>query len=150
MQAVSKIYYRNFSLVDICAIDTYIFCYLLSSVIFFRSLIYFRRSVSTSFRFFRVPVNFLIKIVWFQNMCDEIILRSTFEARIWFPNITCIVLIVRVFYIKGWFLIVFFLSLSLKSFLTWLWTSTVTAHWLKNIFSLIISYWNFQIQIINF
>ena len=87
------------------------------------------------FRLFFFPVNFFIRSVHFQTICDEMILRSISEARIWFPTVTFVTLITRVTWIEEWFLIDIFISLLLKAFLGWAWSSTMTAPWLI-IFSL--------------
>ena len=101
----------------------------------FQRLIYFCQSVCTSFRLFCIPVDFFIRSVRFGKICDEIILRSTSEASIWFLTVMFITtLIIRVAWIEGWFLISLILSPLLKSFLSWVWTSTVTALLLRNFF----------------
>ena len=115
----------------------------------FQCLIYFLWSICTSFRLFRVPVNFLIQSVRFWKICNKMILWYTSEIRIWFPTVTFIMLIIGDPWIKGWFLIAFFFSLYLKEFLSWVWASTVTVPWLRKFCSLIIPYWIFQIQIID-
>ena len=102
-------------------------------------LIYFHWSVLTSLRILSVPVNFLIWSVQFLTICNEMILRYTFEACICFLPITFITLIIRVARIEGWFLIAFLLSLLLNSFLSWVWISILTAPWLRKIISFIFS-----------
>ena len=99
----------------------------------FQCLIYFLLSVRTSFRILCVQVNFLIQSFWFQNSCNEVILWSTSEACTWFPTITFITIIVRVPWIKGWFLIELFLSLLIKEFLSWVWTSVGPAEVLEKL-----------------
>ena len=111
----------------------------------FRRLIYLHRYVRTIFSIFHVPVNFLIRSVRFRNICNEMILWYTSEARIWFPTVKFITLIIRVAWIKGWFLFL----LLLKEFLSWVWNYKVTSPWLIKICSLRISYRIVQIQIIN-
>ena len=64
-----------------------------------RHLIHFHISVRTSFRLFRVPVNFFIRSVRFLTICDEIILQSTSEVSIWFLTIMFSILIIRVAWI---------------------------------------------------
>ena len=92
-------------------------------------LIYFSWSVCKSFRLFRVQMNYVIRSVQFRKFWNEMILRSTSEARIWFLTITLITLIIRVEFIKSRFLIDFFLFILLKALLSWVWISTVTAPW---------------------
>ena len=116
---------------------------------FFWSFIYFLWSVRTNFRICRVPVNFLIQSVRFWNICDEMILQYTSEARIWILAILFITLIIRVASIEEWFHIALLLSLLRKVFLGWVWTSTVTATWLRKLLSLVISYWIINIEMIN-
>ena len=115
----------------------------------FQRLIYLLRSECTSFRLLRDPVNFIIWSVRFRKICDEMILRSISEACIWFLTVKFIRLIIRFAWIKGWFILAHLLFLFLKVFIRWLWTYIVTALWLRQIFSLIISYLIGQIQIIN-
>ena len=103
-----------------------------------------------SFRIFVVPVNFLIRSVRFQTICNEVIIWYTPEAHTWFPTLTFIALITKVPWIEGWFIMALTLSLLIKQFFSWVWSSTVTAPWLSKICPLIISYWIVQIQIINF
>ena len=67
----------------------------------------------------RVPVKIIFQSVRFQKFFDEMILRSTSEARIWFLNITLITLIIRVEFIKSRFLIDFSLFILLKALLSW-------------------------------
>ena len=150
MRAVSIIYFRTFCIgIHTCIRDVYILWLAFVYTVLWR-LIYFCQCVCTGFRIFRVPVKFLIQIIRFRTIFDEIILQSTSEARIWFPTITFITLIIGVAWIKGWFLMAFSLYLLLKVFLSWAWTSKVTEPWLSKIFSLIIFYRIFQIQTINF
>ena len=111
----------------------------------FRRLIYFRSSVRTNFRIFCVPVNFLIQSVRFQNICNKIILLSTSEAHIWFLAVTFSTLIIRVPWIEGWFIMALILYFLIKEFFSCVWTSTVTAPWLRKNSSLWISYWIVQI-----
>ena len=105
-------------------IDAFIFCDSLWYVLFLMSYIFFQY-VCMSFGVFCVPVNFLIQSVHSRKMCDEMILRSISEARIWFLSVTFSMLIIRVVWIEGWFLVALSLSLFLKSFHSWVWTSTV-------------------------
>ena len=93
--------------------------------------IYFLRSIRTSFRIFHVPVNFLIRSVRFQKILNKMILWSTSEALIWILTVIFITLIIRFPWIKAWFLLDFLLSLLFKAFLSWIWASTVIAHWLR-------------------
>ena len=95
-------------------------------------LIHFIWYVCTSFKIFRVPVNFLIWCVRFRKICNEMILWSTSEAHIWFLTVAFITLTIILVWIKSWFLIALYLLLLLKSFTNWEWTSTVTAPWLKD------------------
>ena len=81
-----------------------------------RHFIYLLWSVCTIFRKFRVPVNFLFQSVWFQKICNELILWYISEDRIWFPTVIFNMLIITVEWIGGWFIIVLILSLLLKSF----------------------------------
>ena len=141
LRAVSIISSRNCCIVrHTCHRHVYILWLDLIYTVF-RRLIYFCLSMRTSFSIFHVPVNFLTHSVQLWTICDEIILQSTSKARIWFPTVTFIALIIWVAWIKGWFLIYFFLSLLLKSFLSWVLISTVTAPWLRKNCSLVISYW---------
>ena len=79
-------------------------------------LIYFRWYVCTSFRILHVSSELSFWGVNFWKNCNEVILQSTFEARIWFLTVTFGALIIIVQRIKGWFLINFFLPLFLKTF----------------------------------
>ena len=100
----------------------------------FQHLIYFCWYVHMSFRLFRVPVNFLILSVRFWNFFrwnDPPMHIS--EVHIWFLTVTFITLIIRVPWIRGWFLMALSLSILLKEFLSWVWTSTVTSPWLRKI-----------------
>ena len=149
MQAISIISSRTLC-IGIHTCHRHIYLLWLASIctVFWR-LIYFCRSVCTSFRIFCFPVNFLIRSVRFWKICDEIILWSTIKARICFPTITLITLIIGVVCIKWWFLIAILIFLLLKEFFSWMWNSTVTAPWLRKMCSLIIYDWIVQIQIID-
>ena len=145
MRAVSKISSRNLCIGrHTCHRRVYLL-WLDFICAVFRRLIYFLWCL----RLFYVPVNLFIRSVQYLTICNKIILRSTSEAHIWFPLVAFILIIIRVAWIGGLFLIAFLLSLLLKSFLGWVWTSTVTALWLSKMFSIFISYLIFKIQIID-
>ena len=102
-----------------------VYIYLLTFICtFFQRLIYFYQSIRTSFRIFHVPVKF-------RTICDEVILWSTAEGHIWFPTVTFSTLIIRVVWIYEWFIIALILSLVLEAFFSLVWSTTVTAHWLR-------------------
>ena len=149
MQVVSIIISRYFYIIrHVFHRRVYIMCLNFVCTVF-QCLVYFLWSVRTSFRLFCVPLNFIIQSVRFQTICNEMILQYTSEVRIWFPAVTFITLIIRLVWIVGWFLIDLFLSMFLKTFLSWVWNYTVTSPWLSKTCSLVISYWIVQIQTIN-
>ena len=121
---------------------------LICTVVWF--LIYFCRSVRMTFRLFHIPVNFLFRGVWFQKICNEVILQSISEACIWFLTVTFRTLIVRVVLNEGLFLIVLISSLLFKTFFFLVWSSTLTAPWLRKLLSFCVYYLIVQIQLINF
>ena len=110
-------------------------------------LIHFLQSIHAKFWIFRVQWTFLSEAfgLWKFAINDPLI-------HIWntylFLTFTFIMFIIGVACIKGWLFKELF-SLLLKAILSWMWTSTLTAPWLRKIWSLIISYWIVQIQIIN-
>ena len=135
MQDVSLIYYRYFCIViHTCQRHIYLL-WLAFICTVFQHFICHLWSARISFRLFRVPVNCIIRIFWFRIIFNKMILWSTSEASIWFPTVMFITFIIKVLWIKGWFLIDILLSLLLKAFLGWFWTSTVTAPWLRKILS---------------
>ena len=131
-----------------CHICVYLMLLVFICTVFWR-LIYFYQSLYTSFRNTRVPVNFLIQSVRFRKICNEMILRSTSEARIWFPTLTLSMFIIRVKWIEVWFIMSLILFMFLKAVSSCVWTSSVTAPWLSKNFSLNMSYRIVQIKIIN-
>ena len=116
--------------IHMCHRHIYLLLFTLIFIVF-QGLIYFCLYVCTHFMLFCVPVNLLIRSVRFRWICDEIILWFVYESRIWFPTVTLSTLIIRVAWIEWWFLMALFLSLFLVSFFSWIWTSTVTAPWLR-------------------
>ena len=86
-------------MIDISSIDMYILRESISSELFSKVISIFL-IYTYEFKDFCVPVNFIIGSVWFRKICDEMILRSTSEARIWFLTVTLITLIIRVAWIN--------------------------------------------------
>ena len=115
------------ALEDIHAINMHIFCHSLWSVPF-SDVLYILINMYVC-----VPANVIIQSVWFQTICDKMILRSKSEAHLWFMTITFITLIIRVALIEGWFIIDLLHFMLLKAFLSWGWNSTMNAPWLRNI-----------------
>ena len=103
-----------------------------------RLIIRFTLSILSVCLILTSPCIFLILNPWisdsqhFWTIFNEMILSSTSDARIWFQNVTFVALIIIVVQIKGWFRMALFFPLLLKSFLGWMWTSTVTSPWLIN------------------
>ena len=149
LQNISKVVSRTFCIVgNTCHRRVYLLWLDLICTVF-QHHIYFRWSIRTSFRLFRVPVNIPIQSVQFWTICDEIILQSRSGASIWFLAIAFSMLIVIVAWINRWFITYLILYLLFKAFSSWVWTYTVTALWLSKNVSLCIFYPIFQIQIIN-
>ena len=116
MWAVSIIFYRNF-FIGRHTFHRHVYLMWISLICtVFWNLIYFLWYICTSFSLLRVSVTFLIRILRFQLFFNEVILRSTSEARMWFPTILLITLIIKVLWIKGWFLLAFLFRCFLNHF----------------------------------
>ena len=148
MRAVSKISFRNFCIGRYTYHRRVYLMWLNLICTVFWNLIYFRRSVHTGFKAFRVPVNSLIRSVQFCTICNEMIFQSTSEARILFSTVKFSAIIIIVLWIEGLFLISVIFSLLFKSFLSWVWTSKLTSPWFRKEISLCISYLVVIIQVI--
>ena len=110
----SKFILGLYLLEDIRAIDAYIFCDSLSSVLFSDVLsicfdLYARVLTFSVFQW-----TYLSEVSGFGKFAIKWSSKSTSEARIWFPTVTFITLIIIVAWIKGWFLIAFFFYYCLK------------------------------------
>ena len=129
-------------------IRVYLLWFFLISTVAWR-LIYFCRYVRTSFRLFYDIVNFILRSVRYQTICNEVILQSTSETRICFSKVIFSTLIIIVSLIEGWFIFTLILSLFLKVFFGWVSSSTVIEPWLSMVWSFCSSYWIFRIYVIN-
>ena len=129
MRAVYKICYRNFCIGRHTCHRCKYFMWLTLIFTVFQCFTYVNGSVHIRFRILCVPANFLIRSFRFWKIWNQVILWSASEAHIWFTTVMFIALIIRVAWIEGWFLIDLLLSLLLKLFLSWVWTSTATEPW---------------------
>ena len=95
------------------------------------------------------PIFFWIFRFW--TICDPVILLPTPESHIWISIVTFSKFIFGVTRIEIWteFLISLYFSLLLKTIFSWVWYSTMTAIWVRKIFSFYSSYWIILIQVIN-
>ena len=105
-----------------------------------------------NFWIFRVPVNSLLLVTCFCDICNSVILRPPYKACIWILAVTLSTFIFGVRWNEIWteFIIALSFSLLLKILFSWVWSSTVNVLWVSKIFSFYSSYWMIQIQVINF
>ena len=123
-------------------IDAYILCDSFCSVFLSDALSIFQ-VVCTSFRLVRVTEKYLFLFFRFLKILNPVILRSTYEARIW--------LYIATFSTFIWTELLISLSfyMLLKTILSWVWSSTMNALWVRNFPPLCSLYWMVQIQVIN-
>ena len=138
------------TLEDICAIDAYILCDLFCSIIlsdylfifvnFYAQFLTLRKSSET------LPWIFQLQTIW-----NPVMLLSTSEARILILIVKFSTFIFSVAWIERWIGFIFALSFSIlpKTLFSLVWSSTITAPWVRKVCYFCSSYWNIKIQIIN-
>ena len=148
---LSPKYLLGFSkLEDICTIDACIFCgsffmpyfptFYLFLLVCMHNFSDFLCSSELSFTVFPVSENL-------RSSDPPIHIWSTYLASGCYVQYSYF----RVAWIEGWtgFFMSIIISLLLKSFFSWVWSSIITAPWLRKKFSLCSFYWIVQTQVIN-
>ena len=135
LRAVSKISSRTFFIVThTCHRPVYLLWIILICAVVWR-LIYFNWSVRTSFRIFLVPVKFLIQSVWFERFAMKWSSDPHREHIFGFWPLYLMRLLLELLEMKCDFICTLSFLCCLKTF---------------SKFSFYVSYWIFQIQVINF
>ena len=96
----------------------------------FQRFIYFDWSVCTSFRLFSFRWTFLPEMSGLSNFAIKWSSDQHLKQVFGFPLLSLVRLLLELRELKGDLLYPFF-SLFIKSFFSWVWTSTVTSPWLR-------------------
>ena len=137
-------------MVDIHAIDAYIFCESLLSVIFSYIWSIFFDLYAQVLGFSVFQWNLLSKVFGFGKFVMKWSSDPHLKHLFGFRPLHSLHLLLELHGLKGSFLIDTSLYLLLKAFLSWVWNYTVNSPWLRKICYIIISYWIVQNHIINF